>query len=508
MKTSPAQQHLADALTVLKILQDSGKSVIKSTDLKRVQLSSLVKNGFLRQILKGWYMPSSPDEQEGDSTPWFAAMREFIAGYCSERFGDNWHVSPDLSLSLHAGSTLLPKQVTVHSPLAKNGTLSLPNGCSLFDYKVLEPISAEKVTMSGSLRVLMPETALIKAPPSFYRNHSRDAQIVLSGVRDVSTLLRELLERGHSTIAGRLSGALRALGRTEHADQILATMRSAGYMVTESNPFAELLPMNLMTHSDSRHALRIRLMWYEMRQLVLELFPPEPGTPDDIDLFMYRIEEQYQQDAYHSLSIEGYRVTDELIRRVSGGDWNPENTREDSEARNAMAARGYWLTHNEVMATIRRIFSGANPGTAFRSDHAAWYRSLFSPSVDAGILSAVDLAGYRNALVYIRNASHVPPSKEAVREMMPELCDLLEAESSSAVRGVLGHFIFVYIHPYMDGNGRIGRFLMNAMLASGGYSWTIIPVERRREYMEALDAASFGGDIRPFAAFVRSCRVN
>lgn len=508
MKTSPAQQHLADALTVLKRIQDNGKSVIKSTELKRVQLSSLVKNGFLRQILKGWYMPSRPDEQEGDSTPWFAAMREFIAGYCSERFGDNWHVSPDLSLSLHAGSTLLPKQVTVHSPLAKNGTLSLPNGCSLFDYKVTDPISADKVTMIGSLRVLMPETALIKAAPAFYRNHSRDAQIVLSGVRDVSTLLRELLEGGHSTIAGRLAGALRAVGRTEHADQILATMRSAGYMVTESNPFAELLPMSLLTRNDSRHALRIRLMWHEMRQSVLELFPQEPGTPDDIDLFMSRIEEQYQLDAYHSLSIEGYRVTDELIRRVSRGDWNPENTREDSEARNAMAARGYWLAHNEVMATIRRIFSGTNPGTAFRSDHSAWYRGLFSPSVDAGILLAADLAGYRNAQVYIRNAAHVPPSKEAVREMMPELSDLLEAESSSAVRGVLGHFIFVYIHPYMDGNGRIGRFLMNAMLASGGFSWTIIPVERRKEYMAALDAASFGGDIRPFAAFVRSCRVD
>jgi len=155
MKTSPAQQHLADALTVLKKLQDNGKSVIKSTELKRVQLTSLVRNGFLKQILKGWYMPTRPDEQKGDSTPWFAAMREFIAGYCTERFGDNWHVSPDLSLSLHAGSTLLPKQVTVHSTLAKNGTLSLPNGCSLFDYKVAEPISADKVTMNGSLRVLM-----------------------------------------------------------------------------------------------------------------------------------------------------------------------------------------------------------------------------------------------------------------------------------------------------------------------------------------------------------------
>jgi Fic family protein len=149
-----------------------------------------------------------------------------------------------------------------------------------------------------------------------------------------------------------------------------------------------------------------------------------------------------------------------------------------------------------------------NPGKAFSSDHAAWDRGLFSPSVDAGILSAADLAGYRNAEVYIRNSSHVPPSKEAVRVMMPELCDLLETEPSSAVRAVLGHFIFVYIHPYMDGNGRIGRFLMNAILASGGFSWTIIPVERRREYMEALDAASSGGDIRPFAAFVRSWHVD
>lgn len=34
------------------------------------------------------------------------------------------------------------------------------------------------------------------------------------------------------------------------------------------------------------------------------------------------------------------------------------------------------------------------------------------------------------------------------------------------VRAVLGHFFFVYIHPYMDGNGRLGRFLMNALFAS------------------------------------------
>jgi Fic family protein len=97
---------------------------------------------------------------------------------------------------------------------------------------------------------------------------------------------------------------------------------------------------------------------------------------------------------------------------------------------------------------------------------------------------------------------HVPPPREAVRDCMPVLFELLAGEAVPAVRVILGHFVFVYIHPYMDGNGRMGRFVMNVMLASGGYPWTVIPVERRNEYMAALEAASVRQDIRPFAGFV------
>jgi Fic family protein len=85
---------------------------------------------------------------------------------------------------------------------------------------------------------------------------------------------------------------------------------------------------------------------------------------------------------------------------------------------------------------------------------------------------------------------------------MPTFFELLAQEKEPAVRVVLGHFMFVYIHPYMDGNGRIGRFMMNLALASGGYPWTIIPVESRGNYMAALEAAGFGRDIKPFTHFL------
>ena len=79
---------------------------------------------------------------------------------------------------------------------------------------------------------------------------------------------------------------------------------------------------------------------------------------------------------------------------------------------------------------------------------------------------------------------------------------MLENEENAAVRVALSHFVFVYIHPYMDGNGRMGRFLMNVMLATGGYPWTVVPLDRRDAYVAALEDASVGQNIIPFAQFL------
>ena len=113
-------------------------------------------------------------------------------------------------------------------------------------------------------------------------------------------------------------------------------------------------------------------------------------------------------------------------------------------------------------------------------------------------------AGYRNAQVYIRKSKYVPLNVKAVRDAMPTLFNLLREEKEPSVRAVLGHFVFVYIHPYIDGNGQIARFLMNTMLASGGYPWTVIPTTESNNYMEALEYASVQQNIEPFSRFIAS----
>jgi Fic family protein len=70
------------------------------------------------------------------------------------------------------------------------------------------------------------------------------------------------------------------------------------------------------------------------------------------------------------------------------------------------------------------------------------------------------------------------------------------------VPATLGHWLLGYIHPYPKGNGRMARFVMNVMLASGGYPWTVIRVEDRNTYLAALESASVGMDIWASARLV------
>lgn len=491
---------LADSLEALERLQNAGRSAIRSTDLSRTDRKRLQDAGFLREVIRGWYIAARPDEPVGESTAWYASFWGFCVAYLTERFDDGWIVAPDQSLLLHARNCTVPRQLLVRAPGGRNNPTALLHGTSLIDTNLALPPAGDRMILEDGVRVYRRDAALIAVSPQFFLNYPTDARAVLATQPDGSDLLERLLNGGHTVIAGRLAGAFRNIGRARTADDILGAMRSAGYEARETDPFDRTLDAPL-PRDPSPASVRIRLLWQEMRARVLETFPP-PRRINDAEGYLERVEENYVTDAYNSLSIEGYRVSRDLIERVRGGNWNPDIDDADKEHRDALAARGYWQSFQAVKASLARILAGENAGSVADDDHQTWYRELFAPCVGAGILQPGQLAGYRNTAVFIRGSRHVPMSSESARDAAPTFFELLRDEPEPAVRVVLGHFIFVYIHPYIDGNGRMGRFLMNAMMASGGYPWTVVPVGRRNDYMAALEQASTLGDVGPFADFL------
>lgn len=494
-------ERLAASLKALHALQARGAVGIRSADLSRADRERLLRHGFLKPVIKGWYIPARPDEPQGESTTWYAAFWRFCADYLDHRFGADWCLSPEQSLSLHAGNRTVPRQLLVRAPKARNRVTALPHGTSLLDVKAAMP-EARDVEVLDGLRVYSLPAALVACAPDWFRRNATDARVALDLVGDASEVLERLLAGGHSVVAGRLAGAFRHVGRDRVADDIVAAMRAAGYRVREHDPFGPSGSPVLPPRGRSPWGSRIRILWQEMRQEIPERFPPPPGLPADADRYLQRVDDLYAADAYHSLSIEGYQVSPELVERVRRGRWRPDAAGTDRGIRDALAARGYWQAFRAVRKSLRKVLRGKDPGLVAEEDHTTWYRELFAPSVAAGLLRPTDLAGYRTGPVYIRNSMHVPPSPRAVRDAMPAFFELLREETDPAVRVVLGHFVFVYIHPYTDGNGRMARFLMNLMLAAGGWPWTVVPVEARADYMRSLEAASVRHDIRPFTDFL------
>lgn len=493
---------LAASLAKLQDLQADGRRVFKSDELPRVHRERLRRQGFLCPVIKGWYIATGPGADTGDSTPWYASCWEFCARYCESRFGKDWHLSPEQSLLLYAENTVIPTQVVVYSPKGTNNTLALLFGTSLYDLKQKQSPPAADLTVKDSLRIFAPAAALTKAPEDFFARHPVEMQVTLASIKDPSEVLSRLLEGGHSAIAGRLAGAFRRVGRDDFADEIIKTMKGAGYDVRESDPFSAQQAFRPLPQGTAPIVGRNQALWALLRDPAMDGFPQAPGLPKDTKAYLNFVEEIYRNDAYHSLSIEGYRVTPELIERVRAGNWNPDAREADRQNRDALAARGYWQAFQHVKETVATVITGSEPGALVRTAHRDWYRELFMPSVAAGIIGAASLAGYRSNPVFLRGSRHVPPRAEVAPVAMSTLFDLLEGESEPSVRAVLGHWLFGYIHPYPDGNGRVARFLMNAMLASGGYPWTVIRVEDRDAYLEALETASIDRDIRPFAKFI------
>ena len=124
---------------------------------------------------------------------------------------------------------------------------------------------------------------------------------------------------------------------------------------------------------------------------------------------------------------------------------------------------------------------------------------LFYSQIDAG-----NAGVWRKVRVFISGSRRALPPPEQVPPLMEEFVNWM-AEKEGKLHPIefaaLVHQKFVYIHPFVDGNGRMARLLMNLALMRAGWTIAIITPICRAEYIAALDKA--GRSPRDFILFVR-----
>jgi Fic family protein len=152
------------------------------------------------------------------------------------------------------------------------------------------------------------------------------------------------------------------------------------------------------------------------------------------------------------------------------------------------------INHNEAISFIEDASKGRAPldERTLNDIH-----SLVLKGIDSN-----NAGRRRNQNVFISGARHIPPDALHVPEQMEQFfkwCASDEARRLSTVeRAARMHVDLVNIHPFIDGNGRTARLIMNLELMKDGYPLAIIQTDQRLDYYANLDLAAASGDYGPF----------
>lgn len=192
---------------------------------------------------------------------------------------------------------------------------------------------------------------------------------------------------------------------------------------------------------------------------------------------------------YHSNAIEGSTLTLRETQLILEGQTPPggKPLREIYEARN----------HDRALRLVESWVMDRPASSPLTESDIL--------TVHAQVLADIDAASagrFRSERVLIKGTRFVPPGSHKFDQLIPALLDLANRPGvHPALQAAELHYNFVAIHPFNDGNGRTARLLMNYHLLRRGYPHAIIEIERRGEYLAALEEANAGRS-ENFATFV------
>lgn len=191
---------------------------------------------------------------------------------------------------------------------------------------------------------------------------------------------------------------------------------------------------------------------------------------------------------YHSNAIEGNTLTlQETKVALEGITIGGKTLREHFEA----------LNHRDAIFYVEEL---VQQNEQLSEWHIKQLHSLVLRNIDA------DNAGkYRSINVLIAGAEHTPSDSILVPEQMQSMMDWYQKEAPKlhpVERAARLHSELVKIHPFVDGNGRTARLIMNLSLMQSGFPAVLIKVEQRLAYYQALDKAHTQNDYQDFINLV------
>jgi Fic family protein len=155
------------------------------------------------------------------------------------------------------------------------------------------------------------------------------------------------------------------------------------------------------------------------------------------------------------------------------------------------------INHRDAILLVEEIVAKNEPLTEWQIKN-----------IHALVLKGINdtyAGNYRDQQVIMAGAKHIPPEPFLIKEKMESLIKWYDAEGKQLhpiERAALLHIIFVGIHPFIDGNGRTSRLLLNLELMKNGYPPLVIRNENRIKYYNALDNAHTTQENRDFIELV------
>ena len=111
---------------------------------------------------------------------------------------------------------------------------------------------------------------------------------------------------------------------------------------------------------------------------------------------------------------------------------------------------------------------------------------------------------YRNVDISIRGSNHTPPSFIKVYDRMKKYFDTINDQNNDLFYNIaFSHLQLMKIHPFLDGNGRLARIVLNYMLLKYGLKPVIINYSDREKYFELLEEFKVNKNIEPFINFLK-----